>query len=133
MKKVFIIACAVALCGFDLYAGTPGSLADIGTGAKDEVAGFIKSLKWVFAVLAIVIPVATAGFAWNKIAEKEEASNGAQSEPKMMKGAKVVGALFAGFAVMYIIFGAMNVALLGGVFSEGWGKFVSTFWVDVFQ
>lgn len=131
-KKILtvgLIACAIAVTAY----AAPGTLSSIGDGAKTEVAGFLKSLRWILALIGVVIPFASMGYAWNKISEKEESSSGQSSEPKLMKAAKVAGAGFAGFAVMYIIYGTLSVALLGNSFTSGWSIIVSDFWTGVFQ
>ena len=129
MILVLLLLLGISTAAFAAAGST--ALSDVGSGAKTEIQGFLKSLTWLLSIAGVAVPLATAGWAWNKISEKEEADQG-QKEPKLMKVFKIIAALFSGFAAMYLFYGTLAVTLLGKSFSAGWGIFVTGFFASIF-
>ena len=89
MKKIMkILLYIVCLTGV-AYAANSASLADIGQGAESEIISFIKSFKWIFAILGLGVPFAAGGWTYNKIADQESMDGNGQSQPKFFKLFKI--------------------------------------------
>ncbi len=131
MKKIFWTIITFFLMQPVVYAGSFDNFDKAGGDAKDVAVSGIQSWIWVIGFIPFAFGIYSA-FKMNEYLNQKDESGSGNTEPKVSRYGKVLGAGLAGVMIVYILLGLFGLVFAGKDFGETWDALVVNFWTQIF-